>query len=113
MLRPGRLSLVVLSGLLLTGCMFFETKQVRTLRHEPNFRGGYNDGCATATNEGANMRHGDMIRDDALYDTDKAYRVGWANGHSACSRMAPTSARPTKPASRRLSTPPPEPSSTS
>lgn len=90
MLRTGRLSLVLLSALLLTGCMFYETKQVRTLRHEPNFRLGYNDGCATATNEGADMRHGDMIRDDALYDADKAYRVGWANGHSACQRMAPT-----------------------
>jgi hypothetical protein len=89
MFRPDRLSLVILSALLLTGCMFFETKQVRTLRHEPNFRAGYNDGCATATNEGANMRRGDMIRDDALYETDKAYRVGWANGHSACTRLAP------------------------
>ncbi len=90
MLRPERLSLVLLSALLLTGCMFFETKNVRNLRHEPNFRIGYNDGCATATNEGANMRHGNLIRDDALFDADQAYRVGWGNGHSACTRMAPT-----------------------
>ena len=90
MLRPGRLSLVVLSALMLTGCMFYETKATRTLRHDPNFRLGYNDGCATATNEGANMRRGDTIRDDVLYDSDKAYRVGWGNGHSACQRLAPT-----------------------
>jgi hypothetical protein len=90
MLPPGRFLLIASSALLLTGCMFYETKSTRTLRHEPNFRLGYNDGCATATNEGANMRRGDLIRDDALFDTDQAYRVGWGNGHSACERLAPT-----------------------
>ena len=59
---------VVLSSVLLSGCMFFETSADRQLRHQPNFRVGYEDGCATATNEGANMRYGDTVRDDALYD---------------------------------------------
>lgn len=90
MLRPDRLVLLALSAFLLAGCMFFETPADRALRRQPNFRTGYADGCATATNEGADMRHGDTVRDDSLYDTDKAYRVGWANGHSACQRMAPT-----------------------
>jgi hypothetical protein len=35
------------------------------------------------------MRHGNIVRDDALYETDKPYRVGWANGHNQCRRMAP------------------------
>src|SRR6185437_16602247 len=56
---------VVLSSVLLSGCMFFESSADRQLRHQPNFRVGYEDGCATATNEGANMRHGDTVKDDA------------------------------------------------
>jgi hypothetical protein len=89
MLPSGRVSLIVLSALMLTGCMFFETKADRSLRQQPNFRLGYEDGCATANAQGANMRHGDTVRDDALYDADKAYRVGWANGHGMCQRLAP------------------------
>src|SRR5215467_11874473 len=84
------LSLVLLSAALLGGCMFFETPADRNLRKQPNFRVGYEDGCATATNEGANMRYGDTVRDDALYESDQAYRSGWATGHGACRRMAPT-----------------------
>jgi hypothetical protein len=91
MFRPGRLSLVLLSALLLTGCMFFETRADRALTQQPNFRAGYEDGCATANGQGANMRHGNVVRDDALYEADKAYRVGWANGHSTCQTLAPTS----------------------
>jgi hypothetical protein len=89
MLRTGRFALAATSLLMLSGCMFFETRADRALRQQPSFRLGYNDGCATANNQGANMRRGDTIRDDALYDSDKAYRVGWANGHSACMRVAP------------------------
>ena len=73
---------------LLASCMTSADRQIQKL---PNYRLGYDDGCATATNQGANMRHGDMVRDDALYDSDKVYRAGWAGGHSACGRMAPTS----------------------
>jgi hypothetical protein len=91
MFRIGRLSLAAASALMLTGCMFFETRADRAIRQQPNFRLGYADGCATANAMGANMRHGDTVRDDALYEADKAYRVGWANGHSACQRMAPNS----------------------
>ena len=90
MLRSGRIPLVVLSALMLTGCMFFETRTSSEIKHQPNFRLGYDDGCATANAEGANMRRGDLVRDAALYDADKAYRVGWADGHSACQRLAPT-----------------------
>ncbi|HVU19404.1 MAG TPA: hypothetical protein VHE09_01650 [Rhizomicrobium sp.] len=84
-----RLSLVALSALLLTGCMFFEKPADRAIRHQPSYRAGYDDGCASANAQGANMRHGNVVRDDALYDTDKAYRVGWANGNSQCRRLAP------------------------
>ncbi|HTT96710.1 MAG TPA: hypothetical protein VMF58_01560 [Rhizomicrobium sp.] len=91
MFRPARLSIAIASVLMLSGCMFFETRADRALRQQPNFRLGYEDGCATSNAQGANMRHGNTVRDDALYDADKAYRVGWANGHSACMRALPNS----------------------
>lgn len=89
MLRPARLSVAIASILMLSGCMFFETRGDREIRKQPNFRLGYDDGCASANKQGTNIRHGDMVRDDALYEADKAYRVGWANGHSACMRSLP------------------------
>lgn len=90
MIKPARL-LVLALATLLSGCIFFESSADRNLRKQPNFHAGYDDGCATANAEGANMRRGDAVRDDALYEVDKAYRVGWAQGHNACRRMAPTS----------------------
>ena len=47
MLRPGRVSLIVLSALMLTGCMFFETRTSREIKHQPNFRLGYDDLLST------------------------------------------------------------------
>jgi hypothetical protein len=91
MFRSGRLLLVLCSALLLTGCMFFEPRVDRMIQKQPNFQAGYEDGCASANGQGANMRRGNIVRDDALYENDKAYRVGWAQGHGNCQRMAPTS----------------------
>ena len=95
MFRP--VLLAALSAFALSGCVFFETKADRALRSQPTFRSGYEDGCATATNEGASMRRGNVVRDDALYDSDKAYRVGWSNGHLACKRGAPSGQEPANP----------------
>ena len=81
-----RIAVLALASLLMS-CMTSADRKIQKL---PDYRLGYDDGCATATNQGANMRRGDMVRDDSLYDSDKAYRAGWASGHSACSRMAPT-----------------------
>ena len=47
----------------LASCMTSADRKIQKL---PNYRLGYDDGCATATNQGANMRRGDMVRDDAL-----------------------------------------------
>ncbi|HVV64306.1 MAG TPA: hypothetical protein VHC42_02470 [Rhizomicrobium sp.] len=90
MRRIAALLLLPLLTLSLAGCMLFETQASRNLRKTPTYRQGYEDGCASANAEGADMRHGDIARDDALYDTDKGYHAGWATGHSACGRMAPT-----------------------
>jgi hypothetical protein len=87
MLLPHRLLLVALSAFVLSGCMFFGTRADRNLRKQPSYHVGYDDGCASANNEGANMRRGDAVRDDSLYQSDKAYRIGWSNGHAACRRL--------------------------
>ena len=84
------LLLLPLLSLPLASCVILGTKADRKVQASPSFHAGYDDGCASATNEGANMRRGDVVRDDALYESDGAYRAGWANGHAACSRLAPT-----------------------
>ncbi|HWA04703.1 MAG TPA: hypothetical protein VG819_14375 [Rhizomicrobium sp.] len=90
MQRPQCMLAVMLSALALSGCMFFETRADRNLRKQPAYQTGFSDGCATANAEGANMRRGDTVRDDFLYRSDKAYRVGWSNGHSSCRRLEAT-----------------------
>lgn len=90
----GRLFAIALMPVALSGCIFFETRADRALRSQPSFRTGYEDGCATANAQGANMRRGNIVRDDSVYDSDKAYRVGWAQGHNACRRAAPPGQEP-------------------
>lgn len=67
----------------LAACGIFETRAQRATRNTPSYKDGYDDGCATANSAGANYR-GQQVRDDELYQTDKAYRAGWANGLSMC-----------------------------
>ena len=51
---------------------------------DPNFQAGYSDGCASANAAGANYRKGNNVRDDALYQSSKPYRAGWAAGYATC-----------------------------
>ena len=67
----------------LAACGIFETRAQRATRNTPSYKEGYDDGCATANASGANYR-GSQVRDDALYESDHAYRAGWANGLSIC-----------------------------
>jgi hypothetical protein len=53
------------------------------VRHSPNFQQGYEDGCASATQAGADFRDR-QVKDPTLYKTDDVYRAGWSNGFSAC-----------------------------
>jgi hypothetical protein len=89
MRRLGRILLVALTAVSLSGCIFYETRADRHMRETPNFKSGYADGCAAANVEGANFRQS-TVRDQALYDSDKAYRAGWASGLSACKPDTPT-----------------------
>jgi hypothetical protein len=53
----------------------------------PDFKAGYSDGCASANLQGADKRDSSLTRDDAAYQTNKAYRAGWGSGLGACRRM--------------------------
>jgi hypothetical protein len=82
--RLVRLGLVAIATVSLSGCGFlFETRGERAMRNTPNFKSGYADGCATANAQGVNYGR-DTTRDTQLYQTDKAYRAGWAAGVSSC-----------------------------
>ena len=85
-------SLTVLMATALTGCMLVPGPEERALQKNPNFREGYEDGCAAAGG-GANPRE-QPYRDDALYNADAAYRSGWNNGHSVCRNQMNTPASP-------------------
>ena len=76
------ISSVTAAALLLAGCGMFSAGN-RAARNNPNFRAGYDDGCAAASTSGANPREA-PFRDEALYNSDKAYHNGWSNGFAAC-----------------------------
>ena len=79
---PYRTVLALCLLVFLGGC---QTRADRALARSPDYKAGYSDGCATAGSRGANMRGSDgMIRDDAAFRENKAYRSGWGLGFSAC-----------------------------
>jgi hypothetical protein len=78
-----RASLACILAASLSGCIFFETSGQRAMRNNPNFKVGYSDGCASASAHGTSYM-GDKVRDDALFQTNQAYRAGWSNGYTVC-----------------------------
>ena len=80
---PVRVALVVLAANLASGCIFFPSAKDRALRNTPSFKEGYGDGCAAATTQSSNYREG-PYKDQALYQSDQAYRAGWGNGYQSC-----------------------------
>jgi hypothetical protein len=69
----------------LSACALFESKQERALRRSPDYKAGYQDGCNSSWSPDANKRHDDtIVRDDQLYQNNKAYRVGWNTGLNVC-----------------------------
>lgn len=76
---------VLLIVLPLTGCGLFASREIRTLRKSPDYRAGYQDGCNSAWGPGANKRNDDtVVRDDQMYQKNRAYHVGWDRGIRAC-----------------------------
>jgi hypothetical protein len=82
-LRPvsGLLALCVL----LSGCAIFGSSKDRALRNSPDFKEGYEDGCAAATDQGADLRDR-PVGDEGLYKNDTTYRAGWSSGFRTCRR---------------------------
>ncbi len=77
----------------LIGCGLFVSKETRALRRSPDYRVGYNDGCASAPGQDADMRNPTPPqRDDQAYADNKAYRAGWGAGYGACRSYAPRDA---------------------
>jgi len=84
MTRPSRIVISILVALSLAGCgIFFPSARQRAEKNTPSFKNGYSDGCASANAQGSSYRH-DMVRDDSAYESDKAYRAGWASGLYNC-----------------------------
>ncbi|MGN6514228.1 MAG: hypothetical protein ACTHLR_00125 [Rhizomicrobium sp.] len=83
------IAFVVVAALSLGGCMVFGGPRDRALRHTPDFRAGYSDGCAAATAQSANPRD----RTDSLAGEPSTYRRGYASGYQSCRRgtLAPGS----------------------
>jgi hypothetical protein len=80
---PVRVALIVLAGSLATGCILFPSAKDRAMRNNPSFKEGYGDGCAAASTQSSNYREG-PYKDQALYQSDQAYRAGWGNGYQSC-----------------------------
>jgi hypothetical protein len=73
---------------LTAGCVLFPGAKDKALRRTPAFQEGYSDGCAAASAQGSNYREG-PYRDEALYQSDAAYRAGWSNGFQTCRPAQP------------------------
>jgi hypothetical protein len=82
-----RAALMGLVSVVAAGCIFPSARD-KALRRTPSFRAGYSDGCAAATAQGSNYREG-PYRDEALYQSDEAYRAGWSNGFGTCRPAQP------------------------
>jgi len=84
MRKSARIFVVAVAALSLAGCgIFFPSARQRAEKNSPGFKNGYSDGCASAAARGANYRE-PLVRDEAAYGSDKAYRAGWASGLTNC-----------------------------
>ncbi len=82
-MRFGLRAVVVAFPALLSGCELVDGANDGTLRNDPSFQQGYEDGCAAANAQGADLRDR-TVRDKALYDNDYKYRDGWSHGYQTC-----------------------------
>jgi hypothetical protein len=76
---------LLISSLVLAGCAAFDGPGDKAVRTSPSFKAGYEDGCAAATYQGADLRDR-PVGDKDLYANDEAYRAGYGSGFSICRR---------------------------
>lgn len=72
------------AALLAAGCASTDATQ---LAEEPSFQAGYGDGCVTATEDDKSFST-TRVRDEYLFDSDRAYRAGWRQGYIQCGGRA-------------------------
>lgn len=77
--------LLTLALLCTAGCALFGSSKDRAMQKDPNFREGYEDGCAAATDQGSDLRDR-PVGDKQLYANNEPYHAGWASGFQACRR---------------------------
>jgi hypothetical protein len=65
-------------------CAVFSSAD-RAVQKDPNFREGYEDGCAAATSHGSDLRDR-PVGDQPRLAKDDAYRKGWNSGFQNCRR---------------------------
>jgi hypothetical protein len=100
----ARLPVITVLVLAASGCSMFGGSEMAKLRKSPTYQQGYEDGCASANQQGADLRDR-LVQDPTLYKTDQAYREGWSSGASLCRT---TNAAPgTEPGGNPLGGPPP------
>ena len=83
--RRARPHLIALAVFSMAGCAVFGSNKDRTVQKDPNFREGYEDGCAAATNQGSDLRDR-PAGDKGLYANNETYRAGWSSGFQTCRR---------------------------
>ena len=77
---------IITMSLLLAGCGLFASPRERAEARTPEYRQGYDDGCAAAGATGVNPRE-KPFRDEAMYKSNHAYHAGWSSGFSSCRNM--------------------------
>ncbi|HLY07645.1 MAG TPA: hypothetical protein VKR31_18000 [Rhizomicrobium sp.] len=83
--RVAAQAFVALALLFTAGCAVFGSSKDRAMQKDPNFRDGYQDGCAAATDQGSDLRDRTVGDRQLLADND-AYRAGWSSGFQTCRR---------------------------
>jgi hypothetical protein len=84
------IALTFMLAIVLAGCSLFGPRITREMRRTPDYRAGYQDGCASAPGPDANKRNGfDQVKDEDAFRTRKNYRLGWNAGYSACRTYTP------------------------
>ena len=74
---------IAVLALTASACSMFGGGEMAKLRKSPAYQQGYEDGCASANQQGADLRNR-LVQDPTLYKTDEAYRAGWSSGVSLC-----------------------------
>ncbi|MBI3676899.1 MAG: hypothetical protein HY243_09830 [Proteobacteria bacterium] len=91
-----RFSVIAIAALAVASCAVFGGPRDKALRRTPSFKEGYSDGCAAATNIGADYRREPGV--DPAYKNDRVYQAGYANGFQTCRRtISPPGSQPGNP----------------